>query len=126
VPSRDAEAKIKFPLFIPLAAAHDQEVVGPRQNSHRWCEFWKAAIRFVKLHHPPEIAGGKSAGIGPACADVFGQGRNGSLSPSLLGDLPTDVLADSPIQVDQRGIDVGDNAGAGSFDQREDLVEPCR
>jgi hypothetical protein len=43
--------------------------------------------------------------------DVFGQGRNGSLSPSLVGDLPTDVLADCPIQVDQRGIDGGHNAG---------------
>src|SRR5580700_10315545 len=50
----ERRGEAKFPLFIPLAAAHDHEVAGPRQNSHQRCEFWKAAIHFVKVHHSPE------------------------------------------------------------------------
>ena len=41
--SPGCEPEVKFSFLVALTAAHDDQVVGPGQFSHQWCEFWLAA-----------------------------------------------------------------------------------
>ena len=53
--------------------------MAPGQYSGQRCEFWLAAVGLEELHHPPEIPGEKTLGVGLASPDVFGQGFDGLL-----------------------------------------------
>jgi hypothetical protein len=54
---------------------------------------------------------------------MFRQGSDGALPPAVGGNPPADVLAERPVEVDQRRVDGGKGAHPGGIDEPKDLVD---
>lgn len=117
------QPQVEFPFVVPLAAAHDEEVVAPGQFSQQCCENWLPPIGLEKLHHPPEITGRVAANIGLLPADVLGQGFDRAFSPTFVGDLSVDEFADAPVKLDQSRVNRGDGSRSRVVDQVHDDIE---
>jgi hypothetical protein len=61
-----------------------------------------------------------------AFLDVLGQRLNGPLTPTVGLDLPTDLLADRAVEVDQLRVDGSNGPHPRCIDQPEHDVEVAR
>ena len=116
-------AKIELTFVVPPPATHDRQIVAPGQFSQQWCEFWLVPVGLEELTHPPEVSCGISAHAGVSSANCVRQGFDGSLAPAVFCDLPRDILADGPVEVDQCGVDGGQRPRSRGLDQAQDLVK---
>ncbi len=80
-------------------------------------------VRLEELTHSPEILRGVARHAGIAALEGLSQGRDGPPSPLLGGDFPVDVLADIPIEIDQRGVDGRYGPRPRGLDEPEHNVE---
>jgi hypothetical protein len=122
-PFTACQPQVEFPFLVPLAAAHDRQIVAPRQFSQQCCEFLVVAVGLDELHHPPEISGREPPRVRLPLPDVIGELRDGPLSPAIGRDPSADVLADLPVEVDQCLVDGGDGPRPGGVDQPQDFVK---
>jgi len=119
----DAYPQVELAFLLAPAAAQDEQVVGPGQFSHQWCEFWRAAVGLEELPHPPQVACREASSTRLTLLDVLGKGSDSTFTPALGCDLVTDVLADLPIEVDQDRVDGGEGPRPGGFDEAHYFLE---
>ena len=122
-PLADGDAQVKLAFLLAFAAAHNEQVVGPGQFSHQWCEFWSVAVVLEELPHPPEVANREPGPPRMSPLNVIGEGADRALAPARGGDLPADVLAELPVEVDQRRVGGGNRLGPCGLDEGQNFVE---
>ena len=72
-PFAQAETEVEFAFFRALAAAQDEQIVGPRQLSHQWCDFLVEMVDAVELPHPKQISPGEAFEVGMLPCEVTGK-----------------------------------------------------
>ena len=82
---------------------------------------WIILINLNELLHPPEILVGESFGQRFISPDVGGKFLDHAAAPLGIFDFMADLCSDTPIQIDQFGIDCPDRSVAGMSDQVDDL-----
>jgi hypothetical protein len=84
---------------------------------------WLVPVRLVELLHSEKVACGKAAHSRLRPGDVGRQSRHHAISPLRGSDLAADVLANLPIEVDQRRVDCMESPFACGGDELKYLRE---
>ena len=99
------DLQIELALLGPLALAKDDEMVRPGDLSQQCRDFLvRPDIGLVELPHAKQVRPRKAPASGMNASDVRGQPLDHATAPLGRRDLAADLLADLPVQLDQRNL----------------------
>ena len=84
---------VELPLFGAFALSKDDQMVGPRQLSHHWCDFLVPVIGSAELPHAEQVRSGATVQSRLCSGDTLQELLPDAVAPFRSFDLAADRCA---------------------------------